>query len=745
MKESYNNLKKELLDINGAVASLLSVLRSRTDITDARFDDWQKACTDIHHQITEEVVRVAVIGPVKSGKSTFVNSLFKGDYLKRGAGVVTSIVTRIRSGENLKAVLYFKSWDDVNADIEQALVMLPSWEGQSDEKSFDIRREKDRRLLRRAVEGLSDDLLITDGTRNINSVLLSLYLKGYDKVSGMITADSVTTEFSGEHFAEHQTFVSDDSLAVYLKDIELEINNVNIDHSIEIADCQGSDSPNPLHLAMIQDYLMRTHFIVYVISSRTGLREADIRFLSMIKKMGIIENILFVLNIDFSEHESLNDLKSLIEKVREELALIKPDPDVYSFSALFNLFSALSGSLTKRDKLRLGQWKAEKDFVSFANKETARFNSSLKSKLSEERFRLLLKNHLERMSVIVFGVERWVSTNRELLAKDVNGASEMIKNMKYHQERMEQIKTLIKSTLSGATWDIMKGLKKDIDAFFNYHPGGVLEQTSNFVEQYTISVEKYREKIASSGFFNTLYLVFQEFKQALDKFMTETINPEIARFSGEVDARIQESLESVALPFYSMVSDDIAELKATIGKPSGKEGKTPGEKENLLNINALKQITGLSLPLSTAAIRYSAKIKTETLMRLGIYSAIKLFKKVLKKTQDQEREEQMRALADGFKLIKSETEKLIVFHFENYRENFKFQYASKLVDAASKHLHQILMERFQSFNTDLRTMEEVMKKKGSDREEMINFLDSVSVDVRRIKKSIDKCRAAIEQ
>ncbi len=745
MKESYNNLKKELLDINGAVASLLSVLRSRTDITDARFDDWQKACTDIHHQITEEVVRVAVIGPVKSGKSTFVNSLFRGDYLKRGAGVVTSIVTRIRSGENLKAVLYFKSWDDVNADIEQALVMLPSWEGQGDEKSFDIRREKDRRLLRRAVEGLSDDLLITDGTRNINSVLLSLYLKGYDKVSGMITADSVTTEFSGEHFAEHQAFVSDDSLAVYLKDIELEINNVGIDHSIEIADCQGSDSPNPLHLAMIQDYLMRTHFIVYVISSRTGLREADIRFLSMIKKMGIIENILFVLNIDFSEHESLNDLKGLIEKVGEELALIKPAPDVYSFSALFNLFSALSGSLTKRDKLRLGQWKAEKDFVSFANKETERFNSSLKSKLSEERFRLLLKNHLERMSVIVFGVERWVSTNRELLAKDVNGASGMIKNMKYHQERMEQIRTLIKSTLSGATWDIMKGLKKDIDAFFNYHPGGVLEQTSAFVEQYTISVEKYREKMASSGFFNTLYLVFQEFKQALDKFMTETINPEIARFSGEVDARIQESLESVALPFYSMVSDDIAELKATIGRSSGKDGKARREKENLLNINALKQITGLSLPLSTAAIRYSAKIKTETLMRLGIYSAIKLFKKVLKKTRDQEREEQMRALADGFKLIKSETEKLIVFHFENYRENFKFQYASKLVDAASKHLHQILMERFQSFNTDLRTMEEVMKKKGSDREEMINFLDSVSVDVRRIKKSIDKCRAAIEQ
>ena len=52
--------------------------------------------------------------------------------------------------------------------------------------------------------------------------------------------------------------------------------------NLEIADCQGSDSPNPLHLAMIQDYLIQTHLLVYVLSSRTGVRQSDIKFLTLI-------------------------------------------------------------------------------------------------------------------------------------------------------------------------------------------------------------------------------------------------------------------------------------------------------------------------------------------------------------------------------------------------------------------------------------------------------------------------------
>ena len=208
------SLKEELLNINMTLSSLLETIQSRSDIADNRIDSWEKACKDIHRQISEESVRVAVIGAVKSGKSTFVNSLFRGDYLKRGAGIVTSIVTRVRRGENLNATLHFKSWNEINTEIENALVLFPAWEKQSDEKLFDIQDEKDRQSLKLALMGLRDDMIIIDGARDPNSILLSLYLKGYDRVAEMISGDLMTAEFSGDEFARHRSFVSDDALAV---------------------------------------------------------------------------------------------------------------------------------------------------------------------------------------------------------------------------------------------------------------------------------------------------------------------------------------------------------------------------------------------------------------------------------------------------------------------------------------------------------------------------------------------------
>jgi len=67
---------------------------------------------------------------------------------------------------------------------------------------------------------------------------------------------------------------------------------------------------------MTQEYLLRTHLIIYLLSSRTGVRQADIKFLSMIRKMGLMENIFFVINCDFNEHESIEGLKNLKENLK---------------------------------------------------------------------------------------------------------------------------------------------------------------------------------------------------------------------------------------------------------------------------------------------------------------------------------------------------------------------------------------------------------------------------------------------
>ena len=408
------------------------------------------------------------------------------------------------------------------------------------------------------------------------------------KFKDMISSDNMTSQYEDNMFTEHWAFVGDGSMAVYLKDIHLEIDSGSIDSNIEIVDCQGSDSPNPLHLAMIQDYLILTHLIVYVISSRTGLREADIKFLSIIKKMGIMDNILFVINCDFSEHESINDLNALIKKVKEELSMIKPDPEIFSISALFNLFKVQNMSLSQKDRLRLAQWEKEKELTDFSDLGTARFESFFYNKLTMGSYSLLLKNHLERLSVILSGMSHWISVNQNILTRDEDSANEVIEKMKHHQKGMNQIRSMIKNTLDGSVQRIKNELKLDIDRYFDVRSGDLLNDIVEFVRSYKVPYQKYEENLKAMGFSNTLYMIFQEFRQGLDTYMAETINPEVIRFVREKETRIKEYLDSITGTFDVMVQDAIVEYNSMMGNLGINSSPNSLKKVALPDFNSIK-------------------------------------------------------------------------------------------------------------------------------------------------------------
>lgn len=102
----YQEFKTELSQINQHVLSVLNRITVMPGTSQHTFDQWISICQSIDTQLSEGTARIAVIGAIKSGKSTLINSLFSGDYLKRGAGVVTAMVTKIRRGSRLKAALF---------------------------------------------------------------------------------------------------------------------------------------------------------------------------------------------------------------------------------------------------------------------------------------------------------------------------------------------------------------------------------------------------------------------------------------------------------------------------------------------------------------------------------------------------------------------------------------------------------------------------------------------------------------
>jgi GTPase SAR1 family protein len=742
--DSYNYLKEEILKVNQDILALISKVKSMPGMAESSFGDWKKTCRELPAQMSEDIIRVAVVGPIKSGKSTFLNSMLRGDYLKRGAGVVTSIVTRVRPGRRLRAHLFFKSWGEVNAEMEQALVLFPSQDWRKNNMKFDIRQADERQHIQEALKSLSSEQLISQDTRNLNNVLLTSYIKGYDRIYGIISSDDTTRQYEEDAFAEHKGFVGNEELAVYLKDVQLEIPSEGLDDNIEIADCQGSDSSNPLHLAMIQDYLLRTHLIVYVVSSRTGLRQADIRFLSIIKKMGILDNTVFVINCDFSEHESIEELRTLVGKVQDELALIKPEPEVYTFSALFNLFSSPVLTLSEKDQLRMLQWKTEEALTDFSIRETERFKSAFDLKLSSRRDAILLKNHLERLAVILSGMENWIGINQDILARDSQSAQELMHKLERHQDRVDQMKTVLNTTITGAVTKIKKKLSVDVNRFFDVHSGDIIKKIFDFIKNYKGPTQSFKERADLTGVSRTMYLGYQNFKQSLDTFITEDINPEVIRFVKVQENEIGKYFDMIIKPYKAMLSDTYAEyirLMKKLGISLNTEGQpTIGWSD----MEAQIQQTGLNPPKLVTTMHYSAKIKTAAILRLGVYSLQRNLKKILKKPTGKQAEVVRQALDGGTRQMKRETLKSVVEQLKDYRENLKFAFLLKLVEHSAQNLTDLMRDRFQLFFTDLAAVAERLDSTKADKRRTLEILKEMDQRIAEVKGSIGHLRRRIE-
>lgn len=744
-KREYNKIRKDLFQINSDISNLISKAKSIQDSSDNIILDWEKSCKKLRKRLGEDIIRIAVVGPIKSGKSTFSNALFNGDYLKRGAGVVTSIVTRIQRGKRPEAKLYFKSWGEVNSEIEKSLEMFPSLKLQSKGGKFDIRQKKDRMSIQKAICELNAEQIITNGRLNANIVLISSYLKGYDRVKDELSSKSKTREYKGNLFQKHKDFVGNEVLAVYLKDVLLKIDSNAIGVNIEIADCQGSDSSNPLHIAMIQDYLFSTHLIIYVVSSRTGLRQADIRFLSMIKSMRIMDNFLFVLNCDFSEHESIENMKYLAEKVKEEISIIKTIQEIYSFSALYNLFKTINKKLPEKDKMRLSQWEKETGFVDFSDRETERFKNSFERMLGQKRYSLLLKNYIEHHGVILSDIMRWAGITEGVLARDASGTAEIIKRIRRHQEGMDKIKSMVNNTISGAVPKIKNQIKRDVNRFFDTRSSNVLGDIIGFIRNYKVPYMQYEESLEGSGFLNTLYLVFQEFKQALDTSVVENLTPEVIRFAREMEKKIYDHFKSVFRGYEAVIEEALADYDSMLNMVQITNSYKKEQRQvKLPDMDSIKETSRLKMPPLIAFIRYSAKVKTEAVMKLGFLSVIRIFKKIIKKPISENNSDEIEALKGGIRRMKIETEKSVIFHLNNYKENVKFKYLIKLVDFVSAVLDQELLRGFNNYTDDLLRLNERINNKKVDKKRIDEILVDIMQDIPKINDKISRIKKEIE-
>ena len=741
---AYQDYKKDLLTINRDIRQLLTTGQELPGMRSNSLGAWMKSCDSLQHQLEDEYLRVAVVGAIKSGKSTFLNAFLGGEYLRRGAGVVTSIVTRIRQGSPLKAGLTFKDWQEINREISEAATLLP---GLADaEDGVDLRDGRQRAQLQAALDGLPTDQLFLQDLRNANTVLLACYLKGYDQVSRQMKENRPLLEFDGRQFHQHWRYVGDDALAVYLKDVALSVDSAAMDSSTEFADCQGSDSPNPLHLAMIQDYLNLSHLTIYLISSRTGLREADVRFLNLIRRMGILDNVLFVLNCDISEHETLQDLESLRQKTADELCLITPEAHLHTFSALQQLFETLAEDLPDKERLRLEQWAGQKEITAYCQAQFDRFQNDLKDQLIRKRARLLLRNQVERHGAILTGMGSWIRVNRDLVGREETEVRQIVEGFRRQQERMHQIRSMIETTAAGAVPKIKSELNQHCNRFFDLRSGNCVGSVIDFIRQYRVDLRQTEAMLEKSGFMPTVYLVFQKFKQDLTAAMGEQLVPEVIQFARQQEQNIETSFTSLFEPFESIINGALEELDSSIQSFGIPNPPPVGSRQlELPSLQSVKAAANLQPPPMATFLRYSAKLKTDALLKLGFVSVLKLVDKLAPGKQQRMRRGRLRALQGNVRRMKKLTEEALLHQCKNYRENLKFAYLYKLVDLMAVRLTESLLESFRVYGDDAEAAGDGIALHQSDKERIMAALKEMSYTAEEVGRRIDGLRSDVSR
>jgi hypothetical protein len=720
MSINSSQLSSEILNTIDNVSFLYDTyLRTNESLLPEKAKEYENFFESLKKNIDEQVLRIAVVGAIKSGKSTFINSFLKSDILKRGAGVITSVVTRVISGRDLKATVHFKSIEEINKDIKNSVVLLPDSDENLTFENFDITDQDSRNTLKNLLEKLKTDQLITKDSREAKSVYLQSYLSGYKRLSDML--DNGLKVFEGDQFEEYKDFASQEPLAVYVKDILVEIPVYEIDENTEIADCQGSDSTNPLHIARIQDYLVRANFIIYLISTRTGLRQADIKFLNMLKKMGLTEQSLFVLNSDLSEHENIEDLKRVEEKTIEEIKMIKPEAEFFTISALYELFKENKEKLSDKDKLRLEQWHMDKKSVEYLHSGFSRFKTYFDNELISRKHYIFYSSCLRKVTDSLSELRQRLELKIKYIKQENEEAPA---DLKKQEKRFNEIKKLIKNTLEGSKNKFDKTLKNDIDRFFDTG-SQVYTLINDFIKTYKNDYDKYITKTGENSVKVNYFSLYQDFKQSLDSYVTQEINPAIIYFVREKEKQIVSYYYELAKSYEYMVSEARKSFDELIDKENDDFKSYLPEPENF------EFEKDFNMPSALDALDYNVGIRSSAIAGSGLVFFKNIYNRLFNSNKSIN-DDVRKTIEKSLEKIKKETEKSIKNHFLNYRENLKFQYILKFSGQVMEVYYNSLINRLDSYISDFSNIQDLLEKNAEIKKEYVSELNQI----------YDKCKIA---
>lgn len=731
------------LSTQNSLENLRDILETLTDELSPLFRDdsvqvssWRRSLEAVSESLQEQTLRIAIVGSVKSGKSTFINAMQGRDLLKRGAGIVTAFITRIRSGPEGKGWVEIKSWKEINAEVNEALSLLGLSRTAEGLESIDMRVEEDRRILEQYLQEIRQESLVGRETFDPNMVLLIGYLNGYKTLSGFVRDEPVILEFAGEELYRHQDFVSQESQAVYLKDMELQLPIQWLGDMVEIGDCQGSDSPNPLHFGMLQEYLLGSHFILYVISSRVGMRQADLKLIEAIKILRLLPQTLFILNIDLDEHSSEESLKRLQERVSAELHQLVPEAKVYGFSALFQLLDAGNSldEISPREKRRLEGWYEEELMVEASRQGYRRFSEDLQNLVKRERNRVLFGGVLSHLQRVNRSMKDSVSTRQKLLSKDQEELKALADQINMRQQSITAALSTVEHTLDGLRNSLKEHIRSAVDSYFDTKYGPIINDTMQLIENYQVNSFPQSKAEETRKWLANLYLFYQEFRQMLSRHIIDKVNLRIIDFAKSEEEHIEKQLMEAAAGYWDLLGQAIQQYQQTL--------TDSGLALSLVTPEELPRPKKPAIsppPFSAFLQRSDALGRGSLLMRFGLRRLTHLFSGMKDKVfrRDSVAGSGEKVFREAVALVRKETQKELLTSFKDYRQNFKFMYLFSFTEQYTKSLIQLFRDFGEATMIDIGHLQEAARKRGTSQQ---NATEDLAIVEHRLQYAAEHLR-----
>lgn len=745
MMQEYLDFKKKIQQQAKAVDRMVQELLRIGLVSPAAASPWQDQLALVQASLQDPLLRMAVVGSVKSGKSTLINAAVGKDLLKRGAGIITAFITRILTDSEVGGWVELKPWSEVNEELNGALHLLPILQDElSENELLDVRRSEDRLRLQQWLDRMQREWQQTRGQLDPNFIVLNAYLRGYQRLSDKVEESVTRLTFDEQSLEQHQQYVGREKQAVYVKDMELHYPIGWLGEKLEIADCQGSDSPNPLHYDLLQQYLLKSHFILYVISSRTGLREADFKLLDFIKTLRMFPQTFFILNTDLDVHPDLEDLDDSVERVRTELEWIIPNPRVYTFSSLYHLLQELQEGAAELDRRRLEFWRENKALAEHSERGFEAFRQQMVQELSQQRTRVLLGSGLSRMSMVAGSILDTTRAQKSFMDQDLGSLKKSANQLKNRQKMLRTTLGTLENAIAGLKESLRKDLDNAVGSYFDLSYSAVIQETLDMVEHYPLEIQYQKQITDTRQLVAQLYRFYMEFRQALARHLIEKVNLRVFEFAKEQEAFLRERLQYSARAFWSLFSTALQDYRRELA-PFHIELHAGAEEPREIDWSPLEQITP---PSFSAFVDGQAVGRSVLLVKFGMGRLNRFFgslkTRVLKAiNRPTEESQEDPSLLETVGLVKSETRGELIYAFRDYRQNFKFQYLYKILDTGTEQLLEEFKTRTEMTQLDFANLLKQSEVEGERRQEFLEALSRMGQDSAALLEELEALRGAV--